>query len=161
MGQNQDVLDRRAVLIDAICDAYDEPRYKPEMVDGNLVTHCNEAAYMIAHKIGYTKLDGMNADQMSDFMATSPDWQAFEMVYVQRLANQGALVFAILSSKELAQSHGHICTVRPGVVKTSGKWGFAPAVMNVGGHNFIAGGVNDAFIPKPKFYALRSTIAVG
>jgi hypothetical protein len=157
----QDILDRRNSLIDAICEAYDQPDFKPEVKDGVLVTHCNEAAAMIAHKLGYFKLSGMNADEISAFMDKSDEWQLTEMVYVQRLANQGTLVFAVLPSTELGQPHGHICTIRPGNVKASGKWGFAPACMNVGGHNFIAGGLNDAFIPKPRLYALKTTVVIG
>ena len=175
-------------LIDTICSVYDNPDYAPVYNNGILVkTFCNFATNAIAVAMGCddlydttTKLP-KTADEIADLLAQSKDWielhvsddpQKMPIDYqaIQLWANKGELVFAVLKSTDLKQEHGHICVVRPGLLKSSGKWGDCPAVMNIGGENFIAlgksgvmkgrpVGVNEAFQPIPKFYVWNKVSA--
>lgn len=173
-------------LIDAILTAYDNPDYRPVIVDGQVVrTFCNMAANDIATAMGCTDLYDPDhkrprtADEIYDFMVAHPqkwqelqvsglgtDQQEVSLQAVQWFANSGSLVFAVLDSKSLGANHGHICVIRPGTMKTSGKWGKVPACMNIGGENFIAlgqkgvmrgspVGINQAFKIMPRFFAWK------
>lgn len=152
-------------LIDIICDTYDRQDLQPK--DG--VTYCNIACDAIAQAFGCKYLAGKTADEIFDFFKASEDWSETTMDKVQELANQGSLVFAIANSQMLSQSHGHICVIRPGLEKNSGKWIKCPAVLNVGGENFIGRakkgvltmmpvGLNEAFVDVPKFYVYRKSL---
>lgn len=178
----------RNELIDAILTAYDNPAYKPVVREGKIITtYCNLAAHEIAKKMGCNDLYDevkkrpRTADEIYDFMVANPNkWQeiqcstlqpdfrdvAFSAVQFQ--ANCGHLIYAVQSSYNLKAGHGHICVIRPGVMKTSGKWGKVPACMNIGGENFIAlgqkgvmkgipVGINEAFKLLPRFFAWKGT----
>jgi hypothetical protein len=149
------------LLIDIICDVYDNPKYLPRE-DGT--TFCNLAAQDICHAYGCNDFDGKDADQIYNFVRNSPNWKVQGMHDVQILANVGTLIFAVIPSVVLRQAHGHICVVRPGKLKDSGKWGLCPSVMNIGAENFIGRakrgpltglpcGVNESFVPIPEFFA--------
>jgi hypothetical protein len=152
-------------LFEAVCDVYDDVTLAPR--DGQ--TFCNVAANRIATAMGCKDLAAKTADEICAFVATSPDWSEIAFDRAQDLANQGSLVFAMASSTMLEQSHGHICAIRPGLPKNSGKWGLCPSVINIGGVNFLARaksgpligmpvGLNEAFVPLPKLYAWRPTL---
>lgn len=183
----------RNELIDAVLTAYDNPSYRPVFLDGKIaMTFCNIAANEIAQKMGcddlydHQRRRPRTADEIYDFMAAHSDskdpdkflWQeilcstlqpefrevAFSAIQFQ--ANSGNLIFAVQSSYNLGSEHGHICVIRPGTMKSSGKWGKIPACMNIGGENFIAlgqngvmkglpVGINEAFKQLPRFYAWR------
>lgn len=162
-------------LIDAICDAYDNPNFVPKVIDGQQVTYCNYAANSIAQAMGCLDFwdphsqEPLNADAIFAFLKGSPEWTEADMSKCQDLANQGSLVFAAANSLMLGQAHGHICVVRPGLPKDSGKFGSCPSVLNIGGENFIgrakkgpltgmACGVNEAFIEKPIFFVWRQSL---
>lgn len=153
-------------LIDVICDVYDNPRYIPK---GDGTTFCNYAAQDLCHAYGCNDFDGKTADQIVGFVESSANWKQVSMVDSQVHANAGSLVFAMESSVNLGQSHGHLCVIRPGKFKDSGKWGLTPCCMNIGAENFIgrakkgpltamACGINEAFIPPPRFFVLASSI---
>jgi len=153
-------------LIDACCDVYDRMDLKPKP-DGS--TFCNEAVNVVATAMGFTGFENRMADEIMDIMANSPDWSNVPMEKAQDMANQGSLLIAGLTSKELGQDHGHVVTVRPGKMIFSGKWGLVPRVINVGSHNFIARaqsgplinqgcGVNESFIQLPKFWVWRFSL---
>lgn len=140
-------------LVDAICEAYD--RYTSSQYNNKLgVTYCNLAAQDIAESLGCQDLEGKLANEMIDAIMNSREWSEVSMEKAQDLANQGSLVFATL--KEMP--HGHICVVRPGQPKSSGKWGDVPSVMNVGKDNFISKGLNWAFADYPKIYVWRQSL---
>ncbi len=154
------------LLIDAILDTYDRIDFRPNP-DGT--THCNQAVDAIANKLGYTALAGKTADEIVAFLSGSPEWSEVPFEAAQDKANQGSFLIAGLDSKALNQSHGHVVVIRPGKPNFSGKWGPCPRIVNVGAHNFIARaqagaltnqpvGLNEAFIPLPKIYILRSTL---
>lgn len=183
----------RNELIDAILTAYDNPAYKPVFKDGKIAkTFCNIAANEIAQKMGcsdlydFEKERARTADEIYDYMvahsdSTNPDtfgWQEIQCAMlqpefreiafcaIQFQANSGNLIFAVQSSYNLGEDHGHICVIRPGVMKNSGKWGKIPVCMNIGGENFIAlgqngmmkglpVGINEAFKPVPRFFAWK------
>lgn len=147
------------LLIDVIADVYDNPKY----VSVNGTTFCNLAAEDICHAYGCADFDSKTADQIYTFLETSANWQERKMGDVQILANAGSLVFAVASSEMLGQSHGHLCVIRPGRLKDSGKWGSVPSVCNIGIENFIGRarkgpltglpcGVNESFQPMPRFF---------
>lgn len=154
-------------LIDAVCDTYDRSDFKPNP-DGS--THCNQAVNAIALvAFNYNGLRGMMADEIVVFMAASSDWAALDMSAAQDNANNGSLVIAGLIGTDLGQAHGHVVVIRPGRPCDSGKWGAVPRCVNIGASDFLARalsgvltnmavGVNEAFIPKPKFFVLRSSL---
>lgn len=183
----------RNELIDAILTAYDNPAYAPVIQDGTIVTtYCNFAANEIAQKVGCSDLFDSEkkrprtADEAYDFMVAHSDpnkpdtfdWQEIQCANLQAdfrevafqamqwQANSGHLIFAVQSSRAMQAGHGHICVIRPGVMKQSGKWGRVPACMNIGGENFIAlgqkgvmkgiaVGINQAFREIPKFFVWK------
>lgn len=172
-------------LIDAICVAWDNPDYYPVFENGVLkTTFCNRFVNDVALAMGYTGFQdhvtkqALTADNIMHVLETDPRWQEIrcaglppdqrEMALrsIQTWANQGYLTLAGLSSAVLASAHGHVCCVRPGLLRSSGKWGDIPSVANVGRENFIGRaksgvmrglpvGVNESFIQMPKFYSLR------
>lgn len=182
----------RNELIDAILMAYDNPAYRPIVEDGKLKTFCNIAAHEIAYKMGCADLYDADhgrpktADEIYDFMVShsdssnpntfdwqeiqcatlQPDFHEIAFTGIQFQANSGTLIFAVQSSRALGGEHGHICVIRPGVMKNSGKWGKVPVCMNIGGENFIAiaqsgvmkglaVGINEAFKQLPRFFAWK------
>lgn len=147
-------------LFEAVCETYDRIDFKPSP-DGS--THCNQAIHAVAQKLGCDDLAGLTADEIVAFLGTSSDWQLIDMSAAQAYANQGSLVIAGLSSTDLKQSHGHVVVIRPGIPCDSGKWGSVPRCLNIGAVDFLARGqsgvlmgmpvgVNEAFIPRPKFW---------
>lgn len=172
-------------LIDAICVAWDNPSYYPEFENGVLKsTHCNSFVCEVAHAVGcddfFDKITHrpIMADDMIRVMSGSDQWQeircaglqpeqmAIALRAIQVWANQGFLTIAGTSGAVLGTAHGHVCIVRPGNLKSSGKWGEVPAVANVGKEMFIgrakAGpmkgapvGVNEAFIQMPHFWSYK------
>lgn len=179
----------RNELIDIILTAYENPTYQPLIKDGKLIeTFCNVAANEIAQKYGCHDLwdpehkRARTADEIYDYLSSHsgpegawleiecgllhPDIHEVALADVQTYANSGSLVFAVQNAFNLQQEHGHICVIRPGTVKSSGKWGKAPACMNIGAENFIAlakrgpmkgqpVGLNEAFEAIPRFFAWK------
>lgn len=173
-------------LIDAICVAWDNPAYYPEF-DANgkaIKTHCNRFVNAVAKSIGCNDLHDPEtgapylADQMIEIISNSSNWHEMRCAglpedlmknalrIIQLSANQGSLLVAAASSASLGAAHGHICIVRPGLMKTSGKWGDIPVVANCGRENFIGRaktgpmkgepvGINQAFVSMPRFYCWK------
>lgn len=138
-------------LIEACCSAYDNPSFKPR----GGVTFCNQAVQFIASEMGYKGFKPtLNANAMIIYMMGAAEWLPVEMGSAQRLANTGVLVIAC----QQAQPHGHVAVIRPGVEGRSAKWknALTPKVMNIGGENSIAKGVNFVFEDIPKFFALET-----
>lgn len=175
-------------LIDALCVAWDNPSYTPVYENGALqTTYCNLFVAEVAKVMGcndfFDPIQQRNktADEIADWLQTEPGlvhWQEMRCVglpsdqmtmalfSIQAWANQGYLTIAIASSKALNSQHGHICLIRPGVLKSSGKWGDVPCVANIGRENFIGRGqsgpmkgqpvgVNEAFQNMPRFYSWK------
>lgn len=172
-------------IIDAICVGWDNPDYWPVFENGVLkTTYCNKFVNDVAQAVGCTDFvdkmtkEALMADDIIRVMESSPSWVKLEihdepqdvrendLRSVQVWANQGFLTIAGLSASALGAAHGHICVIRPGSMKSSGKWGEVPVVANVGKEMFIgrgkAGvmkgkpvGVNESFVPMPKFYSWR------
>lgn len=172
-------------LMDAICVSWDNPSYYPEYENGVLkVTHCNAFVNDVAQAVGcddfYDPLthEALMADDIIQRMSGSDRWQELRVAglppdaqrialsSVQMWANQGYLTIAGMSSAALGSAHAHVCIVRPGKMKTSGKWGEVPVVANVGKENFIGRGksgpmkgepvgVNEAFIQMPRFFSFK------
>lgn len=141
-------------LIDACCEAYDNPQFKPR---GGM-TFCNQAVRFIAERLGYQGFKSMLANQMVAFMRSSPAWLPIQLDQAQGYANQGRLVVAGLQD----QPHGHVTLVRPGVADFSGKWKTAaPKVINIGADNFIGKGLNWAFQKKPEVFLLKTEEKTG
>lgn len=117
-------------LLDAICEAYDAPEFKPS----SGVTYCNQAVTYVAERVGYNLFKGLLANHMVDLMGSSRDWQEIEIKESQTYANTGRFVVAGLKDNP----HGHVVVVRPGREIYSEKWQtLVPKVMNVGAKNFI------------------------
>lgn len=154
-------------LIQAILRAYERPEYRPKKdAAGNiLTTYCNFAVRDVSGAMGCHDLENKTADQMYDFLVESKNWKEIPMGDAQLAANRGTLVIAALPSSEMNARHGHVCIVRPGEEVHSAKFGgLVPAIMNIGGQNFILryttrdgeaieAGINGAFRTQPKFFA--------
>lgn len=168
-------------LIDAICTTYDNLNYRPIYENGKLqTTFCNMACNEIAQAMGCQDLKGLSADEIYSYFTGHPDdWMELRAIGlqgddldiafagIQSYANMGALVFAVATSIELGQDHGHICVIRPGTRKSSGKWGNVPACMNIGAECYIGlgqsgvmkgepVGINEAFRPLPHFFLWKA-----
>ena len=153
-------------LFDACCDVLENPRFAP--TEGK--TFCNLALdYISVKAFGNHDFNDKTADQILEFVAQSEDYTEIAINQAQNLANQGSFVFAAASSKMLGQEHGHVCVIRPGVPKESGKWGMVPAIVNVGSELFIArakkgpltgmpAGLNEAFVPLPRLFVWRPSL---
>jgi hypothetical protein len=153
-------------LIEAICEAYDNPSYAP-LSDGT--TFCNLAVSNICGVMGYKDFEGLNADQIVAKMAANPDWSLVPFENAQNMANQGSLVVAGLDGQSMGQAHGHVVIIRPGRACYSGKWQNTPRCLNIGAENFLArakrgplmgmsAGINEAFIEVPKIYVWRASL---
>lgn len=172
-------------LIDAICVAWDNPTYYPELDNGVLVkTHCNQFVCEVAHAVGCEDFfdsithQPMMADDIIQMMAGSDRWAELRVAglapdemtknlkWVQMWANQGYLTIAGATGQALGSAHGHVAVIRPGIMKSSGKWGECPVVANVGKEMFIGRaksgvmkgepvGLNEAFIQMPRFWSFK------
>jgi len=141
-------------LIDACCEAYDNPAFKPH--DG--ITFCNQAVWFISERMGYSKFKPRLANEMVDLMKSSDEWSLVAIEEAQSYANQGRLVIAGMR----ADHHGHVVVIRPGLAGISGRWKITvPKVVNVGSENFIGKSVNWAFQEKPEVYLWRQDLKVG
>lgn len=139
-------------LIDACCEAVENPEYQPKLD----TTYCNFAVNWICLRMGYDRLKGLMANQIADFLALQTDWLEVPSDTAQYHANQGALVIAA----QKGDLHGHVCVVRPGELTSSQKWSSTkvPKVANIGKVNFISKGANYAFSVEPRFYVLKEMV---
>lgn len=127
-------------LVDAICEAWTKclpPPYGSgeysASEDGQ--TDCNRFVIEVCNKFGYTKLNGLKANQMYDELVKNGDWILIPGDTAQFHSNSGVLVIAAWKNPDLNQS-GHVCLVRPGIAQPSQSWGLTspscPMVANVG-----------------------------
>lgn len=119
--------------------------------DGIPETFCNQAVQYVTSGMGYSKLGGMTANAIVDFMVSSEDWLRCDAALAQQAANIGHL--AVAGAK--AEPHGHVAVCYPGELGRSAKWQKAVSVVaNVGKENFIKG-ANFAFKEEPMYFVLR------
>lgn len=119
--------------------------------DGIPETFCNHAVQYITSGMGYSKLGGLMANDIVDFLLVSKDWARCDGVLAQGAANNGKLAIAALKDSP----HGHVAVCYPGGLTRSGKWQKAvPMVANVGKENFIKG-ANFAFREEPMYFVLN------
>lgn len=153
-------------LIDSILDVYDNAAYQALP---NGTTFCNLAVTAVAVSMGCNDFYGKTADQILEVVENSQNWSDVPFEKAQEMANQGSLLIAGLSSKDLGQDHGHVCVIRPGKICYSGKWGQTPRVLNVGRENFLArakkgpltnqpAGLNEAFVDKPTIWVWQPSL---
>lgn len=154
-------------LMDAICDAYDNPAFQP-LEDGT--TFCNLGVASVAHAMGCSDLGSKTADEMLAFIEASDSWSPVPFDRAQELANQGTLLVAGLTADQLRQGHGHVVVIRPGKPCYSGKWTSpTPRCLNIGKENFLArakrgpligmaAGLNQAFQDMPRIWAWRNSL---
>ena len=147
-------------LLEGCLEAYDNPKFRQNPPDPT--THCNQAvAFITNYAKNYVALNGKNANEIYDFLSTSEDWREIPLSPaedVQELANQGRLIIAVVKGNP----HGHCCVIRPGLKKTSPKWGCeVPAVVNIGpaAYTRISMGLSMAYQPdnKPRLFLLKET----
>jgi len=148
----------RNLLIDAICETYDRAVIRPEgqgvfYPEGGR-TFCNLVVSEIAEKMGCHDLNGLMANDICDLVSASSNWKKVLMQDTQAMANLGTFILAVQKDSP----HGHVCVVRPGKDKFSGRYGKVPSVMNVGKDVAISKGVNWAFRDLPDFYAWGPSI---
>lgn len=142
-----------AVLVDAICEAYDKAwinnkAFAPK--DGS--TYCNLAVQYVAAKFSYVRFQGKLANEIVDILNNDKRWHKVSSNEAAERAAEGRLVIAARKD----QPHGHVCIVRPGTLEMSGRWKEnAPKVMNIGKDCFISKGANFAFREKPEYFSLE------
>ena len=133
------------MLIDALCEAYDNLKWKPH----NGTTFCNLAVQWIMEKIGYAGFKNMVANQMVEKMREGKKWKPVKMESAQFFANQGNVIALGIRDSP----HGHIAIVRPGVQVYSNKWKtYCPKLMNIGIQNSISKGANWVFTKQPEVF---------
>ena len=155
-------------LVDAILVAWSKCLMPPygsgeysSSIDG--ATDCNRFVNEVCNRFGYTKFNGLLANQMFDLFLNNGDWLEIQGEIAQYHANSGALVVA---SYQNPSGHGHVCMVRPGIAETSGKWEVitpsVPKVANVGEPETCKLDIKAsyAFGPykRPKYFVLKSMI---
>ena len=97
-------------LIDALCEVYDDTRFRMKIIGGGKVTYCNQVVQYVARRMGYDGFAGRMANGMIDFMSLGGEWVATDFEKAQIHANLGRLVVAGLKN----EPHGHVVVVRPG-----------------------------------------------
>lgn len=140
-------------LIDACCEARDNPGFQPL----NSVTFCNQAVSYVAERMGYKKFLGLQANDIFDLVSKEDDWLKINPEVAQAHANSGALVIAAWKNPG---GHGHVATVRPGEFAASAKWKTdrVPKVLNIGKDVFIGKGANYAFSETPSYFVLKESL---
>jgi len=118
----------------------------PAFQSKNGQTFCNFAIQLIGEGyFGTDSLNGLNANQIHDKI--SKEWRK---VNAEDAANFAKSSFVIASQK--GEAHGHVATVLPLPLVSSGKWGVkVPQCANVGKTNGIMG-VNFAFATEPEYF---------
>jgi hypothetical protein len=118
------------------------PAFQPR----NGSTFCNFATQLIAEGIfGTDSLNGLTANQIH--AKISKEWRK---VSAEDAVNFAKHSFVIAS--QAGEKHGHVATVLPLPMVSSGKWGPAvPVCANVGVKNGIMG-VNFAFSSEPEYF---------
>jgi hypothetical protein len=145
------------LLVDAICEAYDNPRFKAE-ADGT--THCDATVDYVLRKYGVNDFSGDEwmANTIIQAMRRMTKFKRVDgSKEAQELANQGVLVIAGLE----AQPHGHVAILRPGLMEFSGSWKKdAPKGMSNGSlaATTMAKKFSFVFRTEPEYYALVASM---
>lgn len=118
-------------------------KYAPTVSNGNVVTHCSEAACSIAQGTGVnttgvlSDAKGHNYDantQINNLANPKNGYHPVTPEQAQALGNQGKVVFATQQG-----AHGHVVTVRPeGVPGDNPRGKSGPLLANVGVCNGVA-----------------------
>ncbi len=142
-----------AVLMDAICEAYDRAWIDPKgFAPKDGATYCNEAVQFVAGVFNYDRFAGKLANEIVDILNNDKRWVKISPNEAASRACEGILVIAARKDTP----HGHVCVVRPGTTESSGHWQEnAPKVMNIGKDCFISKGANYAFHEKPDYFSLE------
>ncbi len=112
----------------------------PELQPENEKTFCNIGARRVAQFFGCHDFDDLNllADDMIEIILDSPSWIKIEGVPAATSAQNGNLIFAVMSSARLDELHGHIAAVFPAAPELSPSLGhLVPMLANVGAINGI------------------------
>lgn len=143
------------ILIDAICEAYDNPDYRASKG----ATHCDASVGYILSKFGVKKYlpDEWTANLIIDDLRKNPVFKTVNgSKEAQRLANKGSVVIAGIQENP----HGHVAVLRPGIPEWSNNWRrLAPKGMSVGSDEatFIGRKLSFAFKKEPEYFLLMET----
>lgn len=151
----------RELLIRTQDSVWDSQAFMPTYDNGLETTYCNMAVRAVFSAFKYRGFDGMTADEIMAFVRQSQNFARQKLEDGQFLANTGVLVIAGLTSAQLGQPHGHVCTLTPGVAEWSGHWDAkAPACFSIGKKEicFRSKGVNWAFVPVPELWAWKPSM---
>lgn len=146
----------KSLLIATQDRVWDSGSYMPRTTNGNEITFCNEAVNAVLVPMGCSEMVGMMADEMVLYMRTSKTFLQKPIEDCQFLANEGVIIVAGLTSRDLKQDHGHVATLTPGQGDYSGHWNKkTPVCLSLGrpGICFRSRGVNYAFVQQPDFFA--------
>lgn len=161
-----------AFLSQAQDTVWNDPRWKAiKKADGTEITHCNQAALAVANGVGCHEFDApvggepYTADQLFNFFQrASSNFLEKYMDDVQKLANEGSLIFAVLPSWLLQEAHGHIVSITPGEAAYSERLGKqVPVCLNVSTVELSGRvvGINWAFPllrATPRFFAWKGSL---
>ena len=132
------------LLKDACDQVINDPDLAPEIgPDGRVLkTRCNQGALLVAQAMGCEEFntDGepLMADEMIALMERneSGKWSTGTSSEAAIHALSGGLAFAVKTSAELEEVHGHICAVYPASQQWRGSWKKDTAMLaNVGKQN--------------------------
>ena len=151
---------------------FEDPRFKAQIdpVTKAMTTFCNLSCHAIARAYGCMALLNLQtnqpytADEIYAVLQASKDFTRKDIGECQDLVNQGSLIFAIKTSQQLGQSHGHIVTLTPGNKEWSNHWTmYVPSCMSIGSPEatFRNKGINFAFpVDKgiPDFYVWNQSL---
>lgn len=135
--------DQGELLLDACNQVINDPGLAPtkDAMDNVTATHCNDGALLVAQAMGCHEFDTpageepMLADAMVWLMRANASgrWTKATGSDATIHALGGGLGFAAMTSGELGETHGHICTVFPVGMQYSGSLKKdVPLVANVG-----------------------------
>lgn len=122
-------------ILKAICD---EVINDPDLQPHGGRTFCNKGAERISHVMGCFDFDGLelDADQMYTLISCSLNWTKCTGQEATIHALSGGLAFAIMTSIELGELHGHIAAIYPVGMQWSGSLSKdVPLVANCGKQN--------------------------
>lgn len=160
------------LLIKVQDTVWNDPRWKPTSnPDGSETTHCNQASLAVANGVGCHAFDAPSggepytADQLYNyFQRKDTPFLEKDLIDVQELANAGSLIYAVLSSWMMGQTHGHIVSITPGEMVYSGSLKkHVPVCLNIGTAKYSARliGLNFAFNMQkfnPRFFAWKDSL---
>jgi len=124
-------------------------------------TFCNKFVMDVCTSLGYTKLQGLRANDMHRLMVSESNKDNGDFIRLPQMGlydkiNDVIETPVIIASKPNPTGSGHVCILLPGQFNFSGKLGHeVPVCANIGRTNFWGKGISYAFTVDPEYFELR------